>query len=260
MNEPVHLAIQPPRATVTLNRPEKRNALNSEVVRQLSEALKEAEANDTVRAVVLTGAGSAFCAGADLGALRAMQSASEEENLADSQALAALFKQIVELNKPVIAGINGHAIAGGSGLVAVCDFSIAVEGAKFGLTEVRIGFVPAIVGYFVLHRVGGAAARDLLLRGRLISASEAAAMGLINRVVPADELDEAVDSLVRELATETSPTAVAMTKRLLADLQGMGLEEAMQYAARLNTQARGTEDCKAGIAAFLNKTAPPWNR
>lgn len=244
--------------TLTLNRPDKRNALSADLVAALSAALDEAAGDDGVRVVVLTGAGKAFSAGADLAALEALQAASPEQNLADSRHLARLFEQIYLHPKPVVAAVNGHAIAGGCGLAAVCDLSIVAEGAKLGFTEVRIGFVPAIVSVFVLRKLGEAAARDLLLRGHLIDAAEAARIGLVTRAVPAEALGETVAQLAAEIAAETSPTAVALTKRLLADVPGMGLAEAISHAAGLNAFARGTDDCRAGIAAFLNKTSPPW--
>ncbi|HLT46701.1 MAG TPA: enoyl-CoA hydratase-related protein [Rubricoccaceae bacterium] len=244
--------------TLTLDRPDKRNALSADLVAALTDALREAAADDGLRVVVLTGAGRAFSAGADLAALQALQTASAEANLADSEALAALFEAIYRHPKPVVAKVNGHAIAGGCGLAAVCDFSLVAEGAKLGFTETRIGFVPAIVAVFVLRKLGEAAARDLLLRGHLVEASEAARVGLVTRAVPAERLDDEVDALTRELATETSASAVALTKRLLADVPGMGLSEALSYAARLNALARATDDCRAGVAAFLGKTEPPW--
>lgn len=246
--------------TLTLNRPDKRNALGADLVDALKKALEDASTDDHIRVVVLTGAGKVFSAGADLAALEGLQTASAEANLADSQHLAELFRAIYEHPKPVIAKVNGHAIAGGCGLAAVCDFSLVADGAKLGFTEVRIGFVPAIVSVFVLRKLGEAAARDLMLRGHLVSASEAAAIGLVTRAVSADDLDAEVDALAHELATQTSASAVALTKRLLADVPGMGLGEALGHAVQLNALARSTDDCKAGIAAFLNKTDPPWRR
>jgi methylglutaconyl-CoA hydratase len=244
--------------TLTLNRADKRNALSADLVGALKDALAEAAEDDAVRVVVLTGAGKVFSAGADLAALEALQAASPMDNLADSQHLAGLFEAIYRHPKPVVAHVNGHAIAGGCGLAAVCDIALVADGAKLGFTETRIGFVPAIVSVFVLRKLGEAAARDLMLRGHLISADEAAAVGLVTRVVPAADLDAAVDALARELATETSATAVALTKRLLADVPGMGLGDALDHAVQLNALARGTDDCKAGIASFLGKTDPPW--
>ncbi len=244
--------------TLTLNRPDKRNALSAALVGALAEALAEAAEDDTVRVVVLTGAGKVFSAGADLAALEALQTASPIDNLADSQALADLFEAIYRHPKPVVAKVNGHAIAGGCGLAAVCDIALVSDRAKLGFTEVRIGFVPAIVSVFVLRKLGEAAARDLMLRGHLISADEAVAAGLVTRAIGSDDLDAATDALAQELATETSATAIALTKRLLADVPGMGLREALDHAVQLNALARGTDDCKAGIAAFLSKTDPPW--
>lgn len=245
-------------ATLTLDRPDKRNALNAALVSTLQEALQQAADDDKVRVVVLTGAGKVFSAGADLAALEALQTATPMDNVADSEHLAHLFEQIYLHPKPIIARINGHAIAGGSGLAAVCDFSIAADHAKLGFTETRIGFVPAIVMVFVLRKLGEAAARDLLLRGALVTAQDAAYMGLITSAVPAEALDETVDTLAQEIATQTSASAVTLTKRMMAQVPGMGLQEALAYAAQMNAFARGTSDCQAGIAAFLNKTDPPW--
>ncbi|MBC11983.1 MAG: methylglutaconyl-CoA hydratase [Rhodothermaceae bacterium] len=246
--------------TLTLDRPEVRNALSGELVEQLTEALEAAGRDDAVRVVVLTGTGRAFSAGADLAALQGLQTASAEANLADSELLARLFETIYTLPKPVVAKVQGHAIAGGCGLAAVCDVSLVADDVKLGFTETRIGFVPALVAVFVVRKLGEAAARDLLLRGHLIDAAEAERIGLVTRAVPAGDLDVAVDALCRDLATETSASAVALTKRLLADVPSMGLAEGLSYAARLNAFARSTDDCKAGVAAFLGKTDPPWRR
>ena len=249
-----------PTATLTLNRPEKRNALGADLVEALKTALAQAAEDPDVRAVVLTGAGKAFSAGADLAALEALQAATPMENRADSERLAGLFEQIYLCPKPVIAKVNGHAIGGGCGLAAACDFALAAEEARLGFTEVRIGFVPAIVAVFMVRKLGETVVRDLLLRGRLVSAEEAARLGLIHRAVSADQLGEVVALLAYELATETSASAMALTKRLLADVRGMGLQEGLAYATQMNAFARSTADCQAGIAAFLNKTDPPWRR
>ena len=247
-------------ATVTMNRPDKRNALNDALVEALHDALARAAGEEAVRVVVLTGAGRAFSAGADLAALEALQRAAPLENLTDSSRLAELFESIYLHPKPVIAKVHGHAIAGGCGLAAVCDLSIAAEGVKMGFTEVRIGFVPAIVMVFTLRKLGESAARDLMLRGRLITSERAAEIGLITRAVPPGHLDDAVAELAREMATETSGSAVALTKEMLAHVPGMGLREALAYARQMNAFARGTEDCRAGIEAFLTRTDPPWRR
>ncbi|MEM8601903.1 MAG: enoyl-CoA hydratase-related protein, partial [Bacteroidota bacterium] len=183
-----------------------------------------------------------------------------EANLADSARLGRLFDALYQHPKPVIAKVNGHAIAGGCGLAAVCDVSVVADHAKLGFTEVRIGFVPALVAVFVRRKLGEAAARDLMLRGHLIDAAEASRIGLVTRAVPAADLDAAVDALAHEIATRTSGTAVALTKRLLAAVPGMGWEEALSYATNLNALARSTDDCQAGIAAFLDKIDPPWRK
>lgn len=244
--------------TLTLDRPEVRNALNAEVVGALRQRLAEAASEDGIRVIVLTGSGKAFSAGADLAALQTLQSASAEANLADSEHLAGLFDAIARHPKPIIAKVNGHAIAGGCGLAAACDIALVADHAKLGFTEVRIGFVPAIVAVIARRKLGDADLRDLMLTGRLISAEEAAAMGLVTRALPADDLDAATADLCRQLATETSGTAVALTKRLLLDVHGMGWAEGVSHAVRLNALARATDDCKAGVAAFLGKTDPPW--
>lgn len=247
-------------ATITLNRPDKRNALSGELIVALGLALEEASADDAVRVVILTGAGSVFSAGLDLEELRRLRENTSLENEEDARRLADLYTQIYLHPKPVIARINGHAVAGGCGLAAACDISVAVEEAKIGFTEVRIGFVPAIVSVFALRKIKETEARNLLLRGHLISAVEAVTYGLVTMVVPPEELDEEVAYIANEIATETSASAVALTKRMLAQLPGMGFQEALAYAAQVNAFARGTEDCRAGIDAFLNKTEAPWKR
>lgn len=245
-------------AYITLNRPEQRNALGAEMVTQLKAHLDTAEADAGVRAIVLTGEGTAFSAGADLAALERLQSATPLKNADDSRHLADLFRRIYLSPKPVIARVNGHAIAGGCGLAAVCDVAVAVDSAKLGFTEVRIGFVPAIVMVFVLRRIGEAHARRLLLTGGLIPASDAASIGLITEAVAADALDDRVDELVETIAHRTSASAIQLTKQMMARVPGMGLDEALDYATQMNAFARGTQDCRAGVSAFLNKTDPPW--
>lgn len=247
-------------ATVTLNRPEKRNALNVQLVDALTGALKTAADDDAVRCVVITGAGSSFSAGADLEDLRKLQYATRAENEDNSRGLAELFTQIYLHPKAVIAKVNGHAIAGGCGLAAVCDLSIAAREAKLGFPEVRIGFVPAIVSVFVVPRIGQSHARELFLRGHLIGAEEAAAIGLITRAVAAGDLDATVDDLAAEIANETSGTAIETTRRLLADLSDVPWREGLDRAVEINAAARSTSDCRAGVSAFLEKRDPPWKQ
>ena len=247
-----------PVLTLTLARPETRNALSADLVAALTEALAAAATDDGVRVVVIAGAGSVFSAGADLAALKALRGASFEDNLADSERLGRLFEAILRHPTPVVARVHGHAIAGGCGLAAACDFSLAAHSATLGFSEVRIGFVPALVATFVTRKVGETAARDLFLRGHRIPAEDAARIGLVTRVVPDDRLDAELDALCQELATETSASAVALTKALLADLPGRSLSESLALAATLNARARATPDCRAGVDAFLNKTPAPW--
>jgi methylglutaconyl-CoA hydratase len=260
MSDLVQTTTDGPVHTLRLNRPDKRNALNADLVGALKSALAAAEERDESRVIVLTGAGSAFSAGADLSSLRAMREAGPTENQADSRNLAELFRQVYQHSMPVIAQVNGHALGGGCGLAAVCDFSYVAEDAKLGFTEVRIGFVPAIVMVFLRRKLGETQARDLLLRGRLVIATTAVKLGLVTRAVPGAELSGAVDELARELARETSGSAVALTKQMLARVPGMGLDEALDYAVQMNAFARGTDDCQAGIDAFLDGEDPPWKR
>lgn len=243
---------------ITLNRPDKRNALSYEVVSELKEAFTEASQDDGVKVIVLKANGKAFCAGADLGYLQQLQQNTYEENLEDSNHLKELFYQIYTLNKVVIAQVQGHAIAGGCGLVSVCDFAFTVPEAKFGYTEVRIGFIPAIVKVFLLRKIGEMKSKELLLTGELITADEARAYGIVNRVVAASELEEMVAEFANTLITKNSGQSMAYTKQMIAKVQSLTLEEGLQYAAEQNAKARASEDCQRGIAAFLNKEEIKW--
>lgn len=243
---------------ITLNRPEKRNALSPEIVEGLKQAFNRAADDDQVKVIVLNAAGEAFCAGADLAYLQQLQNFSYEENLADSNQLKELFLNIYTHPKVVIAQVQGHAFAGGCGLAGICDWSFAVPKAMFGYTEVRIGFIPALVSVFLLRKIGEGAARELLLGGELISAERAQAIGLINRVVPAEKLEDEVNDFASRLISSNSTESMKLTKKLLAEVQGMTLTEALQLAAESNAHARGTVDCKRGIEAFLNKEKIIW--
>ncbi|MFN3406078.1 MAG: enoyl-CoA hydratase/isomerase family protein [Cytophagaceae bacterium] len=246
------------KAIISINRPDKRNALNAEVVSELKKLLSKAEKDPEVKIVILTGEGEAFCAGADLQYLQQLQKNSYEENLQDSTELKELFFQIHKLSKVVIAKVNGHAIAGGCGLVSVCDFAISAASANFGYTEVRIGFIPAIVMVFLVRKLGEAKAKELLLSGNIYHSAEAKEIGLITKVVEDNELDKAVDTFAERLITYNSSNSMALTKQMISDVQDMKLEDALNYAAMMNAKARASEDCKKGIDAFLNKTKPEW--
>ena len=243
---------------ITLNRPEKRNALNALLVHELLQVFNDAENDPRVTVVVVKANGDAFCAGADLGYLQELQSFSFEENVKDSTRLKELFYRIYTLKKIVIAQVEGHALAGGCGLANVCDFTFAAPEAKFGYTEVKIGFIPAIVMVFLIRKIGEARAKQLLLSGDLISADEARQISLVHNVFPRDSLAKEVTSFATKLITTNSGNSMMTAKRMMADIQSMPLEDALTYAAEMNAAARGTDDCKKGIAAFLNKEKIGW--
>ncbi|HEX7015080.1 MAG TPA: enoyl-CoA hydratase-related protein [Cyclobacteriaceae bacterium] len=246
--------------TITMNRPDKRNALNPELVAALRDAFTRAESDTHVKVIVLAAEGDAFCAGADLAYLQRMQSFSYEENLNDSTQLRNLFWQIYSHPKVVIARVQGPALAGGCGLVTVCDFSFATANARFGYTEVKIGFVPAIVMSFLVRKIGEGRARQLLLAGTVIDAKEAYRMGLINCVSEKNMLSPDVESFAASLIQANSFEAMKTTKQLLAQMQSLSLEAALDLAAAANARARETDDCRRGIAAFLNKEKIDWNK
>jgi methylglutaconyl-CoA hydratase len=245
-------------ATITLNRPEKRNALNFEIVAELKAALKEAAEDSEVKVVIIKANGEAFCAGADLGYLQKLQSYSYEQNLDDSSHLKELFYLIYTSPKIIIAQIQGHALAGGCGLATVCDFSFSVPEAKFGYTEVKIGFIPAIVMVFLLRKIGEGKARQLLLTGELITAEDAKSLGLINFISPSENLEHDVKAFANKLITGNSLQAMQTTKQMIADIQSKSLNEALTFAAEQNAKARASDDCKRGISSFLNKEKLLW--
>ena len=243
---------------ITLNRPDKRNALNSEMIGELKEVFRKAEKEAESRVIVLNANGKVFSAGADLEGLQKLQTYSYSDNLQDSNHLKELFHIIYYLDKPVIAQVEGHAIAGGCGLATVCDFIYAAPEAKFGYTEVKIGFVPAIVMVFLLRKIGEGKARELLLTGKLEKAQAMEAAGLVNGVYEPDTIQETVKELADHIAYNTSGEAVALTREMIANIQSMPVEDAISYAAESNAKARGFDDCQRGIAAFLNKEELKW--
>jgi methylglutaconyl-CoA hydratase len=252
----IQLAYDARIATITLNRPDKRNAISFELIDDLLQALEEVAKSDAL-VVILTGAGKAFCSGMDLDNLKALLGRSPEQNLQDSQTMVRLFRALYEFPKVTIAAVNGAAIAGGAGLALLCDFTLAVPEAKFGYTEVRIGFVPAIVSTFLLRQVGEKQARDLLLTGRLFGAEEAARMGLINEIVPLENLM----TRARELAAllmENSPASLRATKQLLTNHARAEIDSQIDAAVRENAAIRNTADFREGISSFLEKRKPTW--
>ncbi len=243
---------------ITLNRPEKRNALSGDMVTELKAAFARAEEDETAKVIVLKANGEAFCAGADLAYLQQLQQFSLEENLLDSNHLKELFQQIYKLKKVVIAHVQGHALAGGCGLATICDFVFSTPEAKFGYTEVKIGFIPALVSVFLIRKVGEQKAKQLLLSGDLIKGEEAVRMGLVNYLFSKEELEQRVNSFVQFLIKNNSGQSMALTKQMIGEVQSMPLSEALAHAVELNALARGSADCKKGIAAFLNKEEIVW--
>lgn len=247
-------------AYITLNRPEKSNALCYDLVSELRVAFKVAEEDEKVKVIILKANGDAFCAGADLGYLQELQSNSFEQNLSDSDQLKELFLQIYESKKVVISQVHAHALAGGCGLASVCDFTFAAPEANFGYTEVRIGFVPAIVMIFLLRKVGEGKAKQLLLGAPVITAEEALTMGLIHYIREKEVLAQEVREFALQLIENNSAYAMGVTKQMVAKVQSLALHDALTFASEMNAKARGSEDCKRGIQAFLNKEKITWDK
>lgn len=244
-------------ATLTLTRPEKRNAISTEMIEDLLTALAEAQASKA-RVVILTGEGKAFCSGMDLDELHAIAKKSPAEHLDDSRRMARLFRTIYSYPKPTIAAVNGAAIAGGCGVATLADFTIAVPSAQFGYTEVRIGFVPALVSVFLRRQIGDKRTRDLALSGRLVGAVEARAMGLVNEVVPTEELMPAARRLAATLVA-SSPTSIERTKKLLLEMSEAELDRELSMAIHENSDIRSTPDFIEGLSSFLEKRPPKWS-
>jgi methylglutaconyl-CoA hydratase len=252
----VQLAYEGQVATLTLNRPEKRNAISFELIDDLLRALDDVAKSDAI-VLILTGAGKAFCSGMDLQNLKSLLGRTPQENLQDSETMVKLFRSIYEFAKVTIAAVNGPAIAGGTGLALLCDFTISVPDAKFGYTEVRIGFVPAIVSTFLLRQVGEKQARDLLLTGRIFDAEEAMRMGLLTEIVAPDNLMNRARELASVLMAN-SAASLRATKQLLTDHARSELEAQIESAVRENAAIRTTADFREGITSFLEKRKPVW--
>lgn len=239
--------------TITLNRAAKRNALDSTTIDGIRIALAELEAEAEVRVIVLRGDGPDFCAGADLAQLERMAAGADSmENLHDAQQLGELFIRMRRGTKPIIAAVQGNAIAGGAGLAGACDLVLASDDAVFGYPEVHLGFVPAMVMALLRRSVGEKVAFELVARGNRISAMEAQQLGLVNRVFPAAEFDDGVAAYLSDFARR-SASALALTKRLLYGMDGMSFEEAIARGAEVNALARATDDCREGVRRFLEK-------
>lgn len=251
-NEVVLYRVDGAVARITLNRPEKKNALNPGLIGSLKNSLRQANENEAVRVVVITGAGDDFCSGADLSALQQVATASVEENLADAQALMELFLLIRQIQVPVIAAVRGRALAGGCGLATACDIVLAARSARFGYPEVKIGFVPAMVTAILRRNVSEKRAFELLALGAEISADEAERLGLVNRVFAEDEFETEVEAYARRFE-KVSRSAVSLTKSLLYEIDGLTFSDALKMGGDVNVIARMTEDCKQGVARFLKK-------
>lgn len=244
-------------ASCTLNLPEKRNPISAAMRSALIHELDALRANPAVRAVVITGAGSAFCSGLDLEALAAQAALSPAEHLADSQSIADFMAYLAAYPKPTIAAVNGPAVAGGAGLAMLCDITIVSTKAYFSFSEVKIGFVPAIVGVYLQRIIGPKAAREILLTARKVPADEAVSLGLANKAVAPDDLLRCAAEIADVIA-QNSPAAVTATKKLLYQGENGSIEESINSAVEINAQARNSADCKEGVKAFLEKRPPQW--
>lgn len=243
-------------ATITLNRPDKRNAISTRMIEELLAVLDEVE-KAPARVGIITGAGKAFCAGMDLESLRSLAKQSEKQNLDDSVRIATMFHRIHSFPKPIISAVNGAAIAGGCGIATLADFTLAAPEAKFGYTEVKIGFIPALVSVFLCRQVGEKIARDLLLSGRIFDAPEALRLGLVTEIVPQDKLLDRAGELAASLLA-VSPTSIARTKRLLLHNSEATLLGELDLAIHENAAIRSTQDFREGLSSFLEKRAPKW--
>lgn len=237
---------------LTLNRPDKRNALNDELIAALKDALREADADENVKCIAIRGAGKDFCSGADLSALQKIVSASHEENLEDARSLGELYKLIRRVRQPVIAAVKGRALAGGFGLALACDVIFAHDEARFGFPEVKIGFVPAMVAAILRRNMTEKDAFATLTLGNEITAAELRDRGIVEAIIQGEDLDSEVIAIAKQYEN-LSASAVQMTKRLLYDIDGLDFDSAIEHGAKVNAEARMTDDCQEGIAKFLNR-------
>jgi methylglutaconyl-CoA hydratase len=244
-------------AKLTLNRPDKLNAISSKMLSEMQSALDAIEKSHA-RVAILTGAGKAFCAGMDLEMLSAIAGQSAAENMEDSRRMARMFRRIWSFSKPLIAAVNGVALAGGCGIATLCDFTIAVPTAKFGYTEVKIGFLPAIVSVFLTRQIGDKHARDLLLTGRMIDATEAKSLGLITEILAPEDLHNRAVELA-DVLIAASPVSLTRAKRLLTSAASASVDADLERAILENARIRCTADFKEGLASFLEKRKPVWS-
>lgn len=243
-------------AGITLNRPDKRNAVSATMIAELQTALDEVEKSHA-RVGIVTGAGKAFCAGMDLEMLAAISQQSPAENQEDSRRMAKMLRRLWSFPRPLIAAVHGAALAGGCGIATLCDFTLATPEAKFGYTEVKIGFLPAIVSVFLTRQIGEKKARDLLLTGRIVEATEAKELGLVNEIVPAEKLLARAKELA-EVLIAASPGSLSRAKRLMTSAAAAAVDHDLERAILENARIRCTPDFKEGLASFLEKRKPVW--
>jgi len=255
--ETIQIEVSGELATLTLNRPAKRNALTPTMVAEITAALEQLERDAATRVVLLTGAGGAFCSGMDISVLESMSRQSPEQTLQETRAIARMFWTLYRFPKPVISVVRGAAVAGGCGLATLADFTLAEPAAKFGYPEGRIGFIPAIVSVFLVAQIGEKRARPLLLSGRIITADEACAAGLVSEVLPEDRLDRRARELASSLLS-VSPASAAYMKRLLCDFNGETLQRQLEAAVQANVGIRSAPEFREGLTSFLEKRKPRW--
>ena len=244
-------------ATITLDRPDKRNAISSTMIEELLEVLNAADGDAAVRVLILTGAGRAFCSGMDLETLQTIAGQTTEQNLADSRQMARMFHRLYAFPKPLITAVNGAAVAGGCGIATFSDITLAVPEAKFGYTEVRIGFIPALVSVLVRRQMGEKRARELLLTGQIIDAAEALRLGMVTEIVAAENLLQRAHEVAAKFL-EASPTSLRRTKRLLLQYNEKEVTQEIEMATQENAAIRATDDFREGLASFLEKRQPKW--
>jgi len=257
MFQTIRLAIDGEVARITFARPEVHNAFNATMIGELARAFERVKSESSVRVVVLTGEGKSFCAGADINWMREIIDYSYEQNLSESLQLAEALHKLYSLPKPTVAMVNGTAIGGGNGFLSACDIAVAAEEANFGLSEVKIGLVPAAISPFVIRKIGESKAREYFLTGKRIPAQKAQEIGLVNQVVPQEKLEETVDNLVSLLLT-SGPEAMANCKELIFQATQMSLEEVKEFTARMIANLRISEEGQEGMASFLEKRKPKW--
>ncbi len=258
MGKRVDFSIRGKIAYLTLNRPEKRNAIDNFALEELTDHFTEADSNENVRAIVFSGRGPSFSSGADLDYLLKLSKSSSSENLEDSMAMKNLFLSVYVSKKLVCAVVRGPALAGAFGLVLSCDIIFASEKAKFGFTEVKVGFVPAVVMKMALRKMTEPNVRRLVLTGKIIDSNEALRIGLISEIIDDKEIEAYTENFLNEFSANTSKKAVELTKEILSQVKDLTLADALKYGAMMNAKARSTDDFKKGIDAFLNKKHLEW--